>query len=476
MEVSGRGRTACEPCAAERLGAIDSTVVTEPDDLERRMAQVERAILARTPEHDLTPSLERIRELLDLLGSPQDSVPVIHVAGTNGKTSTTRMIDGLLREFGLRSGRFTSPHLHSVRERITFDGVPIDPERFVATYDDVAPYLDLVDSRHDVSLSFFEVLTAMGYAAFADAPVDVAVVEIGMGGSWDATNVADARIAVVTPIAVDHVHFLGSTIEEIATEKAGIIKAGSYGVLSQQPIPAAEVLLRRSVEVGAIVAREGLEYGVLSRTLAVGGQVLTLRGLAGEYDEVFLPLMGAHQAHNAATALAAVEAFLGGGHAERGPLEIDAVRAAFAGVTSPGRLEVVRRSPTVVLDAAHNPAGALATAEAVREFFDFTKLVGVFAAMADKDVRGMLEALEPVLAEVVVTQSASPRAMPADDLAKVAVEVFGGDRVEVTPRLDDALDNAVALAEEDGDLAGAGVLVTGSIVTVAEARTLLGAG
>ena len=439
------------------------------------MAVVERQILGRTPEHDITPSLDRIRELLDLLGSPHESVPVIHVAGTNGKTSTTRMIDALLREFGLRSGRFTSPHLHSIRERITFDGVPIDPERFVATYEDIAPYVGLVDSRHKVALSFFEVLTAMGYAAFADAPVDVAVVEIGMGGSWDSTNVADARVAVVTPIAIDHVHFLGSTIEDIAAQKAGIIKPGSYGVVAQQPPAAAEVLMRRSVEVGAILAREGLEYGVRSRTIAVGGQVLALRGLAGDYDEVFLPLMGAYQGQNAATALAAVEAFLGGGHAERGPLEIDAVRSAFAGVTSPGRLEVVRRSPTVVLDAAHNPAGALVTAEAIREFFDFTKLVGVFAAMADKDVRGMLEALEPVLAEVVVTQSASPRAMPADELAAVAVEVFGGDRVEVTPRLDDALDNAVALAEEDGDLAGAGVLVTGSIVTVAEARTLLGA-
>jgi dihydrofolate synthase/folylpolyglutamate synthase len=245
-------------------------------------------------------------------------------------------------------------------------------------------------------------------------------------------------------------------------------------VIAQQPVEAAEVLLRRSVEVGAIVAREGLEFGVLSRTLAVGGQVLTLRGLAGEYDEVFLPLMGAHQAHNAADALAAVEAFLGGAHAERGPLDIDVVRTAFAGVTSPGRLEVARRSPTVVLDAAHNPAGARAAAEAVAESFGFTRLVGVFAAMADKDVRGMLEAFEPVLAEVVVTQSSSGRAMPADDLAAVAVEVFGPDRVDVTPRLDDAIESAVNLAEEEGDLGGAGVLVTGSIVTVAEARTLLG--
>ena len=448
--------------------------MTEQPDPDQRLREVERAILDRAPEHDLVPALDRIRELLDLLGSPQVAAPVIHVAGTNGKTSTARMIEALLREFGLRTGRFTSPHLHSVRERISFDGAPIDPERFVATYDDVAPYLDLVDARHDVRLSFFEVLTAMGYAAFADAPVDVAVVEIGMGGSWDATNVADARVAVVTPIAIDHVRFLGSSLEEIAAEKAGIIKPDSYGVVAQQPLAAAEVLMRRSVEVGAIVAREGLEFGVLARPLAVGGQVLTLRGLAGEYDEVFLPLLGAHQAHNAANALAAVEAFLGGAHAERGRLDIDLVRAAFAGVTSPGRLEVVRRSPTVVLDAAHNPAGAAATAEAVQESFGFTRLVGVFAAMADKDVRGMLAALEPVLAELVVTQSGSGRAMPADELGAVAVEIFGPDRVEVTPRLDDAIDSAVTLAEEEGDLGGAGVLVTGSIVTVAEARTLLG--
>ena len=448
-----------------------------PDEVAgARLREVEQAILARTPEHDIVPSLDRIREVLDLLGDPQRSAPVVQVAGTNGKTSTTRMVETLLREFGLRTGRFTSPHLHSVRERIAFDGAPIDPERFVTTYDDVAPYLDLVDSRHDVRLSFFEVLTAMGYAAFADAPVDVAVVETGMGGTWDATNVADAAVAVVTPIAIDHVRFLGSTVQEIAAEKAGIIKAGSYGVIAQQPVEAAEVLMRRSVEVGAIVAREGLEFGVLARTLAVGGQVLNLRGLAGEYDEVFLPLMGQHQAHNAAVALAAVEAFLGGGHAERGPLDVEIVRAAFAKVTSPGRLEVARRSPTVLLDAAHNPAGARATAEAVQDSFGFTRLVGVFAAMADKDVRGMLEALEPVLAEVVVTESTSGRAMPADDLAAIAVEIFGDDRVEVTPRLDDAIDSAVSLAEEEGDLGGSGVLVTGSIVTVAEARTLLGLG
>lgn len=438
-----------------------------------RLAEVEAAILARAPEHDLVPSLERIGELLDLLGSPQKAAPVVHVAGTNGKTSTTRMIEGLLREFGLRTGRFTSPHLHSVLERICLDGAPIDAERFVTTYDDVAPYLDLVDSRHDMRLSFFEVLTAMAYVAFADAPVDVSVVEVGMGGAWDATNVADSQVAVVTPIDIDHTHFLGATVEEIATEKAGILKPTSYGVLAQQPAAAAEVLLRRSVEVGAIVAREGLEFGVVARTLAVGGQVLTLRGLAGEYDEVFLPLHGAHQAHNAACALAAVEAFLGGAHEERGRLDPDIVRVAFASATSPGRLEVVRSSPTVLVDAAHNPAGARATAEAITDSFAFERLVGVVAVMADKDARGILTALEPVLAEVVVTQSTSGRAMPVDTLAATAVEVFGADRVEVAPRLDDAIDAAVDLAEADGDLSGTGVLITGSVVTVAEARTLL---
>jgi dihydrofolate synthase/folylpolyglutamate synthase len=448
--------------------------VSEQADLERRTAEVEQAILARTPEHKIDPTLTRVGELLDVLGSPHRTVPMVQIAGTNGKTSTTRMIEALLREFGLRTGRFTSPHLHSMRERIAFDGQPIEPQRFLDTYDDIAPYLELIDSRHEVPLSFFEVLTAMAFAAFADAPVDVAVVEVGLGGTWDSTNVADAQVAVVTPIAIDHERYLGSTVEVIAGEKAGILKPGSYGVLAQQPVEAAEVLLRRSVEVDAIVAREGLEFGVMSRSLAVGGQLLTLRGLAGEYDEIFLPLHGVHQAHNAAVALAAVEAFLGGSHSERGRLDVDLVRAGFAGVSSPGRLEVVRRSPTVLLDAAHNPAGAAAAALAIDQDFDFTRLIGVFAAMADKDVRGILGHFEPLLAEIVVTEVASPRAMPVDDLAAVAVELFGADRVEVIPRLDDALDTAIGLAEEEGQMAGAGVLVTGSVFTVAEARTLLG--
>jgi dihydrofolate synthase/folylpolyglutamate synthase len=443
------------------------------DDLTARVRAVQRAILARTPEHDLVPSLDRIAELVDLLGSPQRAMPVVHVTGTNGKTSTTRMIEALLRGFGLRTGQFTSPHLHDMTERISFDGEPIDGERFLSTYAEVAPYAELVDARHDVPLSFFEVLVAMGYAAFADAPVDVAVVEVGMGGTWDATNVGDGQVAVVTPVAVDHTRFLGATPEEIAAEKAGIIKPGALAVVAQQSLEVAEVLLRRAVEVDATVAREGLEFGVLRRDVAVGGQMLALQGLGGEYDGIFLPLHGAHQAHNAACALAAVEGFLGGG---REALDVDAVRSAFAGVTSPGRLEVVRRSPTVLLDAAHNPAGARASAEAVSDAFGFTRLVGVVASFADKDVRGILEAFEPVLAEVVITETTSGRAMPVDDLAAEAVSIFGADRVEVVPRLDDAIDVAVGLAEEEGNLGGSGVLVTGSIYTVAEARALLGRG
>jgi dihydrofolate synthase/folylpolyglutamate synthase len=449
---------------------------TEPP-AELSFRQVEAALLARWPESRLDPSLDRIRALVDVLGSPQQAYPVIHLTGTNGKTTTARMIDELLRGFGLRVGRLTSPHLASMTERISVDGRPLTPERFVEVYADLAPYLAMVDSRQPVPLSFFEVITAMGYAAFAETPVDIAVVEVGMGGSWDATSVADGAVAVVTPVAVDHARYLGDTLAEIAAEKAGVIKAGAFAILAQQPVDAAQALLRRAAEVRATVAREGIEFGVRHRSVAVGGQMMALTGLGGTYEDVFLPLHGAHQAHNAVCALAAVEAFFGAGQGPgREMLDAEVVREAFARVISPGRLEVVRRSPTVLLDAAHNPAGARATAEAIGEAFAFTRLVGVVAVAADKDVRGLLEAFEPVFAEIVVTQNSSPRSLGADELAKVAVEVFGPDRVEVTPRLDDALDVAVRLAEEEGDLGGAGVLVTGSIVTVGEARLLLGAG
>ena len=435
------------------------------------LQRVDAALRARWPESRIAPSLDRIGALMDVLGEPQTAYPVVLVAGTNGKTSTVRMVEAVLRGFGLRTGRYTSPHLESMLERIALDGEPLSAEQFVAAYDEIAPYVELVDSRNDIPLSFFEVLTGMAYAAFADAPIDVAVVEVGMGGSWDATNVADAQVPVVMPIALDHTDYLGSTVDDIAVEKAGIVKHDALAVLAQQQsLEAAEAVLRRTVDVGATVAREGIEFGLLRRDVAVGGQMLDLQGIGGNYEEVFLPLHGPHQAHNAACALAAAEAFLGGG---RERIDVDVVRQAFAGVTSPGRLEVVRRSPTVLLDAAHNPAGAAATTAAIHDAFTFTRLIGVIAVLAGKDARGILEALEPVLAEVVVTQNSSPRTLPADELAALAVDVFGADRVEVVPRMDDALDNAVTLAEEEGDLGGAGVLVTGSIVTVGDARTLL---
>ena len=434
--------------------------------------QVEAELLSRWPESRLEPSLDRIRALCDLLGQPQKGSPVIHLTGTNGKTSTARMVEALVRALGLRTGLFISPHLQSMTERISIDGSPLDREAFVRVYAEVAPYVATVDRSAPVPMSFFEVVTGMAFAAFSDAPVDAAVLEVGMGGAWDATNVADAAVAVVTPVAVDHVRYLGSSPAEIAVEKAGILKPGSFAVLAQQPVDVAEVLLRRAVEVEATVAREGLEFGVLDRVPGVGGQLLDLQGLTGRYDEVFLPLYGTHQAHNAACALAAVEAFTGAG----AELDADVVRGAFAEVTSSARLEVVRRSPTIVLDAAHNPHGAQASAEAVGEAFAFSPLIGVVGVMADKDVEGLLSAFEPVLDTIVCTQNSTQRALPAHQLAGVAAEVFGPDRVEVAPRLDDAIETATRLAESgaSGDeLGSGGVLVTGSVITAGEARTLL---
>ena len=438
------------------------------------MARVEKELLARWPESRLEPSLARISALVDLLGSPHRAMPVVQVAGTNGKTTTSRMIDELLRGFGLRVGRFTSPHLQSMRERIVLDGEPVGPERFVETYDDIAPYVQMVDAASDVPMSFFEVMVGMAYALFADAPVDVAVIEVGMGGTWDATNVADARVAVVTPVDLDHAEYLGPDVGTIAGEKAGIIKDDAIAVLAHQQPAALDALVRRAVEKEAVVAREGTEFGVLERRVAVGGQQLRLQGLGGAYEEVYLPLFGAHQAQNAATALAAVEAFLGAG-AATGPIEQETVRAAFGRVTSPGRLERVRTSPTVLVDAAHNPAGVAATVDAVRESFDFTRLVGVVGVVRGKDVTGMLAALEDVCAELVVTQNESSRAMPADELGALAVDVFGADRVSVSPVLTEALESAIELAEAGPDdaLGGSGVLVIGSVVTAGEARTLL---
>ncbi|MEV4249370.1 folylpolyglutamate synthase/dihydrofolate synthase family protein [Streptosporangium canum] len=427
--------------------------------------------MERGVEWNFEPTLDRIAALMDVLGSPQHSYPVVHVAGTNGKSSTTRMIETILRERNLRVGRFTSPHLISMRERISVDGAPLSEERFVEVYEDIAPYLQMIDAQGR-RLSFFETLTAMAFAAFADAPVDVAVIETGMGGSFDATNVADGAVAVITPISLDHVDYLGPDIATIAGEKAGIIKPGATVVLAQQELPAAEVLMRRAAEMGATVAREGLEFGVLGRELAIGGQLLRLQSLKGTYEEVLLPLYGAHQASNAACALAAVEALTVGDD----PLDPELVRQAFLQVTSPGRLEVVRRGPTVLVDAAHNPGGIQATLEAVQESFDFAKLIAVVAVFEDKDVQGILELLEPMVDEIVVTRNSSPRSMDVDDLAALAEEIFGLDRVHQVERLDSAIDRAIGMVDALGEFSGAGVLITGSVVTAGDARLLLKTG
>lgn len=417
--------------------------------------------------------LSKIKDLMDVLGSPQRAYPAIHLTGTNGKTSTARMIDALLRAHGLHTGRYTSPHLETVRERISLDGQPISEEQLVDTYREVAPLADLIDARNSEPLTYFDMTTAMAYAAFADAPVDIAVVEVGLGGEDDATNVIEAGVCVMTPIGLDHTEWLGDTIEDIAWAKAGIIHKGATVISALQVEEAMRPIVERSAEMGATLAREGSEFGVVERTQAVGGQVLTLQGLGGIYDELFLPLFGAHQAQNAAVALAAVEAFLGAGKHKQ--LDVELVREGFAQVDSPGRLERVRSAPTILLDGAHNPHGMAATVSALEDEFSFRHLVAVVAVFGDKDASGLLDLLEPVAARIVVTQNSSPRSMPLAELAQLATDIFGEDRVTVAETMPDAIEEAVVLAEEDasGELSGVGVLITGSVVTVADARKLL---
>lgn len=436
--------------------------------------EVELALLARWPETKLEPSLDRIKALCDLMGDPQNAYRVIQLTGTNGKTSTSRMIDSLLISLGLRTGRFTSPHLQCMNERISLDGEPLGDEQFIDAYADVAIYADLVDQSQAHRLSFFETLVGMAYAAFADAPIDVGIVEVGMGGTWDATSVADAEVAVITPIGIDHANYLGDSMIDIATEKAGIIKPGSRAVFGQQDDSVLEVLVRRAAEVGAPFVVEGRDFGVESRVTAVGGQQFTIQGLGGRYDDILLPLHGEFQAHNAAIALAAVESLTGGRE-----LSIDAVREGFGAVTSPGRLEVVRRSPTVVIDGAHNPHGVQAMIDSLTDEFTFSPLVGVVGVMADKDVEEILRILEPVLAHIVCTQNSTERSLPANELAEMAADIFGPGRVTRADRLDDALEQAIILADASGEqfedaIGSGGIIVTGSVVTVGEARTLLG--
>jgi dihydrofolate synthase/folylpolyglutamate synthase len=442
--------------------------MTTPDDLEV-IAVVEAALLKRWPESRIEPSLVRIAALADALGSPELSYPTIQVGGTNGKTSTARMIDSLFRELDYRTGRFTSPHLESILERISINGESIPAEGFIAAYNDIALYLDLIDSRQPHPISFFEAITALAFVAFAEFPVDIGIIEVGMGGEWDATNVVASAVSVILPIGLDHTEYLGETIEEIALTKSGIIKPESHVVLAAQEPEVAKILMAKVVEVAAIPYRLGVEFSVAHRAIAVGGQLISIHGVHGEYSDIFLPLHGTHQAENAAVALATVEAFAGV------KLDDDLVRSAFLKVKSPGRLEILHRDPTVIIDAAHNPHGARALASTLRTEFDFESIFGILASMGDKDVVGILQELEPVIDRLVVTQSTSLRALAVDDLFDLAVKIFGTDRVFKEPDLRSAItysmEQATLLNQVSDGISA--VVITGSVVTAGEARTIL---
>ena len=438
-----------------------------PED-QARIDAIEQALLARWPETRIEPTLERIAALVDILGSPQLTYPTIHIGGTNGKTTTSRMIDSLLFEMGLRTGRFTSPHLESYLERIAINGQSIDAKAMIFSFNDISAYLDLMDAKFEHPISFFEAMTALAFVAFAEHPVDVGVIEVGMGGQWDATNVVNADVSVIMPIGLDHTEYLGETLTEIAQTKAGIIKEGGFVVLAQQEPECAIELLKQAALVGADVAREGIEYSVISRSVAVGGQLLTIQGAKEIYTDIFIPLHGKHQASNAAAALVAVEAFFGDQE-----LDIEAVRAGFANVTSPGRCEIVHRDPTIILDAAHNPHGAAAIADTIQSEFTFDEVIGIFAPMGDKDVRGILLELEQVMDVIMVTANSSPRAMNISELERYASEIFGSDRVFSAETVTDAIDKAVRDSVRPLSEDTIGILITGSVVTVGEARAIV---
>ena len=409
------------------------------------------------------------------MGDPQLKFPVIQVAGTNGKSSTARMIESLLRSFGLRTGLYTSPHLVDPTERICLDGAPISPEAAVATWNDIEPFISMVDHNSVTDggprLSYFEAMTALAYSVFADSPVDVAIIEVGLGGTWDATSVCRPQVAVITPVDLDHQEYLGETIREIAGEKAGILANADAAVLGPQSPEAALILIGACEDADLQPTRFGVEYGVNSQALAVGGQLLSLHGLRGDYSEIFLPLFGEHQGNNAAVALAACETFLGS--ALLAPLDEDLVREGFATVISPGRLEILRTSPTIMVDAAHNPHSAKSLATALETSFTFVGVIAVVGMLHNKDAVGFLEALSPVVSQVVITEPISPRALPAVELARLASEVLGGERVTIGGDLASALEEAIGLADSSGEYGGVGVIVTGSVVLVGDTIRLL---
>ena len=448
----------------------DSDYDFEDSEYAEAAAAVYDELLARLGEAAPQPRLEATRRVVELLGDPHRAYPIIHVTGTNGKTSTSRIIESLLRAYGLRTGLMTSPHLTRVNERIVIDGVPISKRALAANWEDIRPYLALVDAElvaaNEEPLTFFEALTVLAFASFAEAPIDVGVIEVGMGGEWDSTNVADGQVAVFTPIALDHTQRLGKTVEEIARTKSGIIKPVA-NVVSARQVPEALAELERAVELTeSSIAVEGDAFALETTTVAVGGQVITVRGLAGVYKDHFLPLFGDHQAQNATVAIAAVESFLGGGSQ---PLVGDVLAEGLATVTSPGRLQIVGTEPTVLVDAAHNPHGAAALAKAIGEYFTFDEVTVVIGVLADKDARGIITALTPIAEQFYVTQSQSERAVPYDELAELVLELTHEDATYQFASFEHAIADARAWAAEKPRRA---VLVTGSITLVGEAIAL----
>ena len=440
------------------MGADESTE-------DRRDADaVFSALLGRLGERRPVRRLGATRRALELLGDPQRMYGVIHIAGTNGKTSTARITESLLRAHGLRTGLMTSPHLHRVNERIVIDGEHISDRMLADNWADVEPFIAMVDAElianSEPPLSYFEALTVLTFACFADAPVDVAVVEAGMGGEWDSTNVADGDVAVLTPIAMDHVEHLGPTLRDIARTKSGIIKPASRVVSALQSDEAWDEIVTACTRFEAPLAVFERDFFLTSAEPAVGGQLLSVSGLAGQYRDLFLPLLGDHQASNAALAIAAVESFLGNGTL---PMGAEVVEEGIALASSPGRLQIIGSHPTILVDAAHNPHGAESLTRALMTSFSFDRVVCVLGILQEKDVAGIVEALDPVVNHFVVTQSQSDRALSVADLADIVAEIAGPDRVDARPTSDDAMARALDIAGSEG-----GVVVTGSITLVAE--------
>lgn len=433
-------------------------------------AQVEEALLARMPENKIEPRLSATKRAAELLGDPQKAYRIIHVTGTNGKTSTSRFIERLLREHGLRTGRFTSPHLVKINERISLDGDPVSDERLYSVWNEIAPILEIVDAELEAAgenkLTFFEALTVLGFAIFADAPVDVLVLEVGMGGAWDSTNIADGDVAVFTPISLDHTDRLGTTLQEIAATKSGIIKPGALVVSSIQNPEALAELQSKAKEVADSIAIYGADFEVTDSEPNILGQNVSVRSIAGEYRDLNLPVHGYYQAQNAALAVAAVEAFLGGGQQR---IMDDVVRAAFADFSSPGRLQVVNREPLTILDAAHNPDGAVSLSRALKDSFGSPYAVGVISILGDKEAGPLLEALDDSLVEVIITQSSSPRAIAAEELATLARKILGNDRVTIQANPQWAI--AEAALKIPAGQRGA-IVVTGSVTLVGDVLKL----